>query len=321
MVKVSILIPVYGVEKHIERCARSLFEQTYENIEYIFVDDCSPDDSIGVLNRVICDYPSRINYIRIIRNENNKGLAASRKVATLNATGEYIIHVDSDDYITKDAIECLVKEAQKNNADMVVSHMLYVFNDGNTRTLECKYSPNKNDYIKKLLKRKANVCLAGKLIKKKIIIDNNLFAKEGINQGEDYYVVPTIAYHCHSISSVNRALYFYIRYNDNAYTANYNAKSIDNLIEVMNHLSDFFSNIPDKQLFQESVNLAKLYNKLTLLSSSDLCYYRRIGKLYSDVIYISSSIDFKFKLLLLFIDLHLYKLSYYLIQFFKKRIK
>lgn len=67
--KVSILVPVYGVEKYIERCARSLFEQTYDNIEYIFVDDCTKDRSIEILQKVLEDYPNRKNQVKILNHE------------------------------------------------------------------------------------------------------------------------------------------------------------------------------------------------------------------------------------------------------------
>ena len=69
--KVSILVPVYGVEKYIERCARSLFEQTYDNIEYIFVDDCTKDRSIEILQKVLEDYPNRKNQVKILHHEKN----------------------------------------------------------------------------------------------------------------------------------------------------------------------------------------------------------------------------------------------------------
>lgn len=69
MLKVSVIVPIYGVEKYIERCARSLFEQTLDDIEYIFVDDCSPDKSIEILNAVIADYPQKIPYIKIIQHK------------------------------------------------------------------------------------------------------------------------------------------------------------------------------------------------------------------------------------------------------------
>ena len=81
MITISILIPVYKVEQYIEKCAISLFEQTYSDIEYVFVDDCSPDSSIQCLKSVIEKYPQRSKNIKIIRHERNRGLAAARNTA------------------------------------------------------------------------------------------------------------------------------------------------------------------------------------------------------------------------------------------------
>ena len=96
--KVSICVPVYGVEKYIERCAISIFEQTYTNLECIFVNDCTKDNSIKILYNVIERYPQRREKIRIIQHDCNRGLAAARNTALEAASGDYILHVDSDNY-------------------------------------------------------------------------------------------------------------------------------------------------------------------------------------------------------------------------------
>ena len=92
---VSVIVPIYGVEKYIERCARSLLEQTIENIEYIFVNDCTKDNSIAILESVIKEYPHREHQVRIIHHGTNKGLPQARKTGLLNAHGEYIAHCDN----------------------------------------------------------------------------------------------------------------------------------------------------------------------------------------------------------------------------------
>ena len=107
--KVSILVPVYGVEKYIKRCARSLFEQTYDNIEYIFVDDCTQDRSIDILEEVLKEYPNRKNQVKILHHAKNRGLSASRNTALDASTGDYLMHVDADDYLHVDAIALLIK--------------------------------------------------------------------------------------------------------------------------------------------------------------------------------------------------------------------
>ena len=78
--KVSVIIPVYKVEKFVERCVRSLMEQTMDGIEYIFVDDASPDDSILILHKVLVDYPERSEHVKILVHSENKGLPAARVV-------------------------------------------------------------------------------------------------------------------------------------------------------------------------------------------------------------------------------------------------
>ena len=118
--KVSVCIPVYGVEKYIERCARSLFEQTMkDDIEFIFVDDCTPDKSIEVLQKVLEEYPNRKDQVKIIHHEVNKGLTGARNTALKYVSGDYIIHCDSDDWVDKDLYATMYKKAAKENADVV----------------------------------------------------------------------------------------------------------------------------------------------------------------------------------------------------------
>ena len=104
MLKISILTPVYGVEKYIEQCARSLFEQSYAPIEYIFVDDCTPDKSIGILQSLLKEYPERAQQVRIIHHDRNRGVGAARQTALMAATGDYLLFADSDDMLPEDAV-------------------------------------------------------------------------------------------------------------------------------------------------------------------------------------------------------------------------
>ena len=117
--KVSVIIPVYGVEKYIERCARSLFEQTLEDIEYIFVDDCTPDNSISILRKVLSEYPNREKQVKILHHDKNKGLAKARQTGLKIASGEYIAHCDSDDWVDKDLYKVLYNQAVNLKSDMI----------------------------------------------------------------------------------------------------------------------------------------------------------------------------------------------------------
>lgn len=119
MPKVSVIVPIYGVEEYIERCARSLFEQTMDDMEFIFVNDCTKDNSMDVLQRVMKDYPNRREQIKIICHTENKGLPQARKTGILVSTGDYIAHCDSDDWMEHDAYQLLYEKAINSESDMV----------------------------------------------------------------------------------------------------------------------------------------------------------------------------------------------------------
>lgn len=100
--KVSVIIPIYRVEPYIERCARSLMEQTMrECIEFIFINDATPDGSMRLLKQVLDDYPARASQIRIINHNENKGIAYTRSEGIKEAKGQYIGWCDSDDCVSQ----------------------------------------------------------------------------------------------------------------------------------------------------------------------------------------------------------------------------
>lgn len=113
MPKVSVCVPIYCVEKYIEQCARSLFEQTLNDIEFVFVDDCSPDKSVDVLERIIKDYPQRLEQIKLIRHEKNQGHCGVFKTLLTNASGKYVITCDSDDWVELDMYEKMYQKQKK----------------------------------------------------------------------------------------------------------------------------------------------------------------------------------------------------------------
>ena len=120
---VSIITPIYKSQDYIEACARSLFEQTYRDIEYIFVDDAGGDNSIPILEKIIKDYPQRHDQVKIIHHDNNRGSAMARESGMMAAHGDYIIHVDSDDTVSPLFIEHLVKAVIENDADVAICNI------------------------------------------------------------------------------------------------------------------------------------------------------------------------------------------------------
>ena len=130
-IKVSVIIPIYGVEDYIERCARTLFGQTMRSgIEYIFVDDCTPDRSVEIIQETLKEYPERAEQVTILTHSVNKGLAATRKTGVRAARGEYIIHCDSDDWVEPEMYQLMYEEANRTHADMVVCAYINEYETG-----------------------------------------------------------------------------------------------------------------------------------------------------------------------------------------------
>lgn len=247
MSKITIAVPVYGVEKYIERCARSLFEQTYNDIEYLFVDDHTPDRSIDVLNYTLNDYPNRKNHVRIIRHEKNRGLAAARNTGVENANGEFILWVDSDDYIEKNTIEECIKKQAEGDYDIVLFDMI--------KHLPKRDIPKRNadftdhmDLTKKLINSSVDHGVCGKLIRKSLYIDNNIRTIEGVNMAEDYMVTPKLAYCAKRVAQIHQYFYHYDLTNQNSYQNTFSRKRCENQITVFENLELFFKD--EKELLK-----------------------------------------------------------------------
>lgn len=125
MPKVSIIIPVYNVEKYLYQCLESVEKQTLKDIEVIVVDDGSPDESYKVYQ----EFKKRDSRFKTIRKENS-GVSRARNTGLESATGEYVLFIDSDDWMTEDACEILYSEAVNKKADMVIADTYMSFDDG-----------------------------------------------------------------------------------------------------------------------------------------------------------------------------------------------
>ena len=218
MYLVSILVPVYKVEGFIERCARSLFEQSYRNLEFVFVDDCSPDDSIGVLQRVIKDYPQRENAIRIVHHDHNRGLAASRNTALDNAIGEFICAVDSDDWLELNAIEKLVNKQIETSADIVAGNMMMHMVDGDQPFFETKCH-SKQELVLLQLQKSWDHTLCRKLIRRSLYEENRIRCIEGCDMTEDRYQMAQLTYFAGSYAQIEDIIYHYERRNESSIMA------------------------------------------------------------------------------------------------------
>lgn len=205
MPKISIIVPIYGVEEYIARCARSLFEQTLEDIEYVFVNDCTPDRSIEILNHILDKYPNRKPQAKLINCESNGGQAVARTIGMKAMTGDYMIHCDPDDWLELDAYEKMYNKAIEKNADIVTC--LYWSEDGHDRTKSgVSFDGNA---LTALVTNQYTFSLWDKLIRSAFIKEFDLYPYPGINFTEDFNVVVRSLCYAGRVASVNEPLYHY----------------------------------------------------------------------------------------------------------------
>jgi glycosyltransferase involved in cell wall biosynthesis len=182
---VSIVVPVYNVEKYLPKCLESLINQTYTNTEIIVVNDGSTDGSLAIIQ----DYAKKDERMRIV-NKANGGLPSARNAGVAVAMGEYIWHVDSDDYAELDSVEKMVSVAQKDNSDMVVTGYKIVPNP-NAPEVFTYVSPRFNEVITghDALCRMLCFNIGGdpwaKLYKRTLYTKNHIVQKESYGAPED----------------------------------------------------------------------------------------------------------------------------------------
>ncbi len=266
MYQVSVIIPIYKTEKYIERCAISLFEQTLKSIEYIFINDYTPDNSIQLLENVLKRYPNRISDIKIINHEKNRGLAAARNTGRSIAQGEYIIDCDSDDWVESNAYEQMYQQAKNTNSDIVVCdwNEIYATHIKHTHVIPLT---NNIDCVIAILSGQMHGGVWNKLIKKSLYKEHHITCTEGINFLEDLSVTYRLFYFAKSITYINKPLYNYSKENINSYTSTWiNEQSQKGMIKLTEQIQLFFEKENCKaRLLEQAIDFFKLGVKATIL--------------------------------------------------------
>ena len=214
--KVSIIVPVYNVEEYLEKCLDSLINQTFKDIEIIIVNDGSPDNSEKIINKYIEKYHN-IKYLK----KKNGGLSSARNYGIKHAKGEYILFIDSDDYIENNMTELMYNKIINDNSDIVVCEFNYDF--GNKKIRSYSNLDYTSDPKKKYLLTPPMACI--RMYKKELF--NDIKFREGIYY-EDLEINPKMVLYAKKISFLDEALYNYvIRDNSIMRTREFNNKLHD----------------------------------------------------------------------------------------------
>ena len=262
MYKVSILVPVFNAGQYFEKCLRSLFGQTYVNLEFIFIDDCSSDNSATIFENTAKDFESRSNSIVYIRHSENQGVAASRNEAIERATGDFICFVDADDYIEQDYVATLMAAQNIDNRDMVWCDAVMHTDEGNHLLTEPLYKDRQtmiNTYC--CLTANYTMVLWRRLIRRSLFTTHNIHCATGFNYAEDKVLLSQVAYYTERFGKVDKPLYHYNRMNTSSLVAQrnrqFNADIFRQEVHNIETIEEFFSS--KESNYYESCATAKLH--------------------------------------------------------------
>ncbi|WP_280750753.1 MULTISPECIES: glycosyltransferase family 2 protein [unclassified Parabacteroides] len=235
--KVSIIIPVYNVSMYIEECLQSALEQTYQDIEYLIVNDASPDDSMEKIEALIHNH-SRKNDIKIISHQVNKGISAARNSGIREATGDYLFFLDSDDVLYKNSIEVLASLAIKENPDLVISEYTLIGSNDRKKYPYITLSASTiygEEIADAFYRKKWHGAAWNKLVKRTLFLHKECMFYEGIIQMEDILWSLFIAQYASTMCVSKENTYFY-RIREGSVTQKVSTRNFDSMLLVLKEM-------------------------------------------------------------------------------------
>lgn len=268
--KITIIVPVYNVEKYICRCIESLIKQTYTNIEIILVDDGSIDKSAAICNK----FAVKDNRIKVICKQNT-GVSDTRNVGLTASTGKYITFVDGDDFLPLDAVEKLYNALLKNNTDMVCGCWCKISAKGTFQNHHpsAVISTKSKDSLMPIMDYEEIKGPVAKIFKTDIIKANDIIFPEDIKISEDTIFVYQYLQRCKDIYFLDENVYYYNRLSIGSATTKYYDKfNISSFMCIEEYVKNVVVNDDDLlniKLQEKIVKQFELVNKYILFYKSD----------------------------------------------------
>lgn len=252
MKKVSLIIPVYNVAYYIRDSLYSALDQTYDNIEYIIVDDCGQDESMKIVNEIIKEH-IRGKYITILSHEKNKGVGESRNSGINFATGEYIYFMDSDDLIMPDCVECLVNLIEEKNVDAVVgSYEVHENRIINSRIYCGEYYGE--DVILNYFSEKKWDCLCWNLLLKRDVLNRKNIYFPQLSYSEDVCFLFNLYINIESIALTSHITYKYLRRTDSITSGKINFFKMSDAFEAYKIMYSYLQSFKQHNLYNVLAN-------------------------------------------------------------------
>lgn len=233
--KISVIIPVYNVEKYIEKCLDSVVNQTYKNIEIIIIDDETPDGSIEICKKYIKS-DDRI----ILIQQKNKGLSGARNTGLKKATGEYVLFVDSDDYLSKDAVQKFADYITSSNKklDVVSGNALKVNGEVSKSIIVGGNIEDTTGEIalkNQIKSYQYNAPVWLRIYRRNFLIEEQLFFEEGLLH-EDEYWTPFVLAKSKEIRHIENTFYYYVERENSITKKKDKTKNIKAILSICNNL-------------------------------------------------------------------------------------
>lgn len=223
----SIIVPVYNAEKYLRRCIESILAQTEGDFELLLVDDGSRDGSLAICQ----EYAATDSRIKAMHKENG-GVSSARNHGLDNATGDYIMFVDADDYITPDTLEQC--RPYTPEYDIVRFSAIWVASSESKWPFSIPAAKHRKQYIKQIISRKGILAVWGGVFRRDLFTKNDIRFNPNIAVGENWLVSATLAYHSKNIKSIPKAhCYIYDRSNESSCWNNMNVKRAMQQLEVV----------------------------------------------------------------------------------------
>lgn len=252
---ITVIIPVYNTSSYLQRCVDSIFRQDLKDVELIFIDDCSTDDSFQVLNR--CLESHDLTNVKIERNDRNLGSGETRNRGITEAAGEYVIFIDSDDYVSAEYFQILRSQV-RTKPDIVVFDYTEIWGDREVvKHVDLPKSPH--ECVEQLLMNKLHNSLCNKMFKKSLFTDSNLRIAEGLSMFEDKSICFKLFYYANTISYANTSLYYYDRSRENSLTKRYNDSTVKASVIVCGVIDAFFADKKKARSISKAIQANKVH--------------------------------------------------------------
>lgn len=260
--KISVIVPFYKVERYIEKCASSLMQQTLEDLELIFVDDCGEDKSADILQKVIDRYPPRD--VKVLKMEQNSGVSMARARGVEMAKGDYIGFCDSDDWEDKDMYQRLYESAVQYDADIVgcgfVEHK-----EGRVTLIRFDSEEDKEDKVFSFSHfGSVYGALCNKIIRRDFFLKHNVHLGDGLAMWEDSLTLIPLRLKSNKSVFLSPCLYHY-NVNENSNTMKFSMKKVDDSIEATKRLEKYFLQEGCHTESDRLINFLKINAKEVLL--------------------------------------------------------